>query len=63
MTEYPGQIPILADDQPLYALAKEIQRTWPDWYGESKFVIMFGGLYIQMASFMMVEAFARQWME
>lgn len=37
----PGQTPILAADQPLYAMAKEIQWYWPEEYGEDKFVIMF----------------------
>ena len=45
----PGQVPVLAADQPLYALAKEIQWTWPDSHGEDHFVIMFGGLHIEMA--------------
>ena len=45
----PGQIPVLAADQPLYALAKEVQWTWPATYGEDHFVIMFGGLHIEMA--------------
>ena len=45
----PCQIPVLAADQPLYALAKEIQWTWPDTHGEDHFVIMFGGLHIEMA--------------
>ena len=45
----PGQVPVLAADQPLYALAKEIQRTWPVLYGEDHFLIMFGGLHIEMA--------------
>ena len=43
----PGQVPVLAADQPLYALAKEIQWTWPATHGE---VIMFGGLHIEMAT-------------
>ena len=46
----PGQTPVLTYDQPLYALAKQIQWTWPDDYGEYKFVIMFGGLHIEMAA-------------
>jgi hypothetical protein len=45
----PGQIPILAVDQPLYAIAKQIQWTWPSTHGEDKFVIMFGGLHIEMS--------------
>ena len=45
----PGQVPILTADQPLFALAKQIQWTWPNQFGESLFVIMFGGLHIEMA--------------
>jgi hypothetical protein len=45
----PGQIPVLAADQPLFALAKQIQWTWPNTLGEDHFVIMFGGLHIEMA--------------
>jgi hypothetical protein len=46
----PGQTPVIAFDQPLYALAKQIQWKWPEKYGEDKFVIMFGGLHIEMAA-------------
>ena len=45
----PGQVPVVAMDQPLYAVAKQIQWNWKDSYGENKFVIMFGGLHIEMA--------------
>ena len=45
----PGQIPVIAFDQPLYALAKKIQWNWKDIYGEQKFVVMFGGLHIEQA--------------
>lgn len=45
----PGQVPVVAMDQPLYALAKQIQWKWKDLYGDTKFVIMFGGLHIEMA--------------
>ena len=45
----PGQTPVIAADQPLYALLKQIQWEWPE-YGEDKFVIMFGGLHIEMAA-------------
>ena len=37
-------------DQPLFTLAKQIQWKWPDKYGEEKFVVMFGGLHIEMAA-------------
>ena len=30
----PGQIPVMTVDQPLYAIAKKIQWTWPEVYGE-----------------------------
>lgn len=46
----PGQIPVIAFDQPLFALAKTIQWNWPNTYGEEKFVIMMGGLHIEMAA-------------
>ena len=45
----PGQVPILTLDQPLYALAKQIQWTWPTSLGEDHFVLMLGGLHIEMA--------------
>ena len=32
----PGQIPVLTVDQPLYAIAKKIQWTWPDECGERR---------------------------
>ena len=45
------QIPVVTADQPLFAIAKQIQWQWPQSYGEVKFIIMFGGLLIQMAAF------------
>jgi len=45
-----GQTPVLTFDQPLFALAKQIQWKWPEKYGEEKFVVMFGGLHIEMAA-------------
>lgn len=46
----PRQVPVIAADQPIYAVAKQIQWHWPELYGEDKFVIMFGGLHIEMAA-------------
>ena len=46
----PGQTTVIAADQPLYALAKQIQWHWPDQYGEDKIVMMFGGLHIEIAA-------------
>lgn len=45
----PGQTPVLAVDQPLFAIAKQIQWEWPLLYGDM--VIMFGGLHLEMAGF------------
>jgi len=45
----PGQIPVLTVDQPLYAIAKKIQWTWTNMYGEDKYVLLMGGLHIEMA--------------
>ena len=46
----PGQVPILTLDQPLYSLAKQIQWDWSDSFGENKFVLVLGGLHIEMAA-------------
>ena len=45
----PGQTAVIAFDQPLFALAKEIQWRHPDTMGEDKLVIMLGGLHIELA--------------
>ena len=37
-------------DQPLYAVAKQIQWSWPDTYGEDHFIVMLGGLHVEMAA-------------
>ena len=44
----PGQVPVITVDQPLFALAKCIQWKWPAVYGEEKFIVMFGGLHLEM---------------
>ena len=44
------QVPVLTLDQPLFTIAKLIQWNWPDVYGEEKFVIILGGLHIEMAA-------------
>jgi hypothetical protein len=46
----PGQTPAITFDHPLYAIAKQIQRLRPDTLGEDKFLIMMGGLHIEMAA-------------
>ena len=45
----PGQVPVLAVDQPFYTIAKKLQWMFPDEQGELKCVIMMGGLHIEMA--------------
>ena len=45
----PGQIPFMAVDQPLFAIAEEIQWLKPDCLGEDKFLVMMGDLHIEMA--------------
>ena len=49
----PLQTPVIALDQPLYALAKQIQWTLPE-FVEDKFLAMMGGLHIEMASLKML---------
>ena len=46
----PDQVPVITADQHIYAVAKRIQWEWPEQYGKDKFVIMFGGLQIEMAA-------------
>ena len=55
----PEQTPVITFDQPLYASVKRIQWEWPEDYGEDKFVIMLGGLHIEMAALKMVK---RKWL-
>ena len=50
----PSQIPIITCDQPLYALAKQIQWSWPSSHGEDRYVVMFGGLHIEMVALKML---------
>ena len=42
-------MPVIAFDEPLYALTKFTQWNWQDTHGEGKFIAMFGGLHIEMA--------------
>ena len=37
-----NQTSLLTMDQPLSAIAKEIQRQWPDSFSNNKYVIMMG---------------------
>ena len=46
----PGQVPVVTFDQPLFAIAKQVQWNWPSTHGEDFFVIILGGLHIEMAA-------------
>lgn len=46
-----SQTPVIAVNHPLFALAKQIQWTLVNSHGEDKFVVMFGGLHIEMTAF------------
>ena len=50
----PGQIPVVALDQPLYAIAIKVQLTWPREFGKDHFVVVLGGLHIEMAFMSMI---------
>ena len=52
----PSQVPVIALDQPLFALAKQIQWSLAE-YNKDRFVVMVGGLHIEMAAFKML----RKW--
>ncbi|KAK0058618.1 hypothetical protein Bpfe_011923 [Biomphalaria pfeifferi] len=45
----PGQIPVITADQPLFAIAKQIQSKCPEFYGENKITLLLGGLHIEMS--------------
>ena len=53
----PGQVPVMAADQPLYAIAKQVQWQFPESHGE--FVIMLGSLHVEMA----FQKVLGQWLE
>ena len=50
----PGQVTVVTLDQPLYAIAKQIQWNWPDSHGENQFVIILGGLHIELCSLKLI---------
>ena len=47
---YPNQVPVIAFDQRLFAVAKQVQLNWPNIHGKYHFVLMFGGLHIEMSA-------------
>ena len=44
----PRQIPIITADQPVYALLRQIHWKSSNDFGEDAFLIMMGGLYIEI---------------
>ena len=46
-----GQVPVFTVDQPLFTLAKEIQKRFPEAHGGHNFVIVLGGLHIEMVAY------------
>ena len=48
------QTPVIAADQPLFALLKQIQWHWPNKFGEQHIVILLGGLHTEMAVLRMI---------
>ena len=44
----PAQIPLLTLYQSLYTIAKQIQWSWPSIYAEEKYVVLMGGLHIDL---------------
>ena len=47
----PDQVPVVTVDQPLFAVAKPIQWQWPETFGEDKYIVILGGVHIEMAAF------------
>ena len=43
-----GQTPVIAFDQPLYKIVKDIQWTWSETHGGDSYVVMLGGFHIKM---------------
>ena len=44
-------MPVITCDQPLYMhLQNKSSGNWPATYGEQQFVVMFGGLHIEIAA-------------
>ena len=50
----PNHTQVIALDQLLYAITKQIQWNWSDIYGEEKFLTMMGALHIEMAALKML---------
>lgn len=47
----PNQTPVIAMDQPLFVIAKHIQWEKADFYREEEYVVMIGGLHVELNHF------------
>ena len=52
----PSQIPVITMDEPLFCIAKQLQRLLPHEYGEDSIVLLLGGLHQEKASWSMLGA-------
>ena len=55
----PGHTPVIGADQPLYAIAKQLQWQFPTILGEHMYVVMMGGLHIEDKGQLMLGKFIR----
>ena len=55
----PGQFRFITGDQPRYAFMKQCQWQWPDDVGKDKYVVLVGGLHLEMAVLKMLG----QWLD
>ena len=53
----PTQVPVLCGDQLLYALIKQIQWSYPQEFGEDKFVALLGPLHIEQVCYKTLGSF------
>ena len=51
----PDQVLVVTVDQPLFAIAKQIQWQWPETFGEDKFIVILGCLHIEIVAFKTIE--------
>ena len=57
-----GQTPVENPYQPLYATANQIHWKMPYMYGEDKFVVMIGGMHIEMAALRCLDGWLQRWL-
>ena len=50
----PQQVPVIAFDQPLFALSKTVQWTWDESLGEDAVVVMLGAFHAEKAAWDMI---------